>query len=157
PDFIGHPPVRAEELRGLKDGVVKLPPFHSRQFAAARGRLELMSRTIDRIQLYRSFFFVEEREISFGQQRETVGRGKREIAHLQKRDLLLNRLRNGQYLIEREVVCQGAIGVKLHQFGRRDKTCAWLLFDELHVLLKIVERRLGLRRRSRPRQLPFAA
>src|SRR5262249_58173501 len=114
-----------------------------------------MSRPINRIQFYWPFFFVEG-EISFGQQRETVSRRKREAAHLQKRDLLLNRLRNGPYLIEREVVCQRAVGVKLHQLGRRDKTRARLLLDELHVLLEIVERRLGLRRRPRPRQLPFA-
>ena len=81
PDFIWHPPVRATELRDLTDGVVKLPPFYPRQFAAARGRRKLMSRAVDRIQLYRLFFFVEEREISFGKQRETVGRRKREVAH----------------------------------------------------------------------------
>src|SRR5262245_28506350 len=116
-----------------------------------------MSRAIDRIQFYRPFSSVEEREISFGQQRETVGRRKREVAHPQKRDLLLNRLRNGHYLIGREVVRQRAVGVKLHQLGRSDKTRAWLFLDEFHVLLKIVERRLGLGRRSRPRQFPFAA
>src|SRR4030095_5246714 len=94
PDFIGHPPVGAVALRYLADVVVKSPPCRRRQFAVARGWLELMNRAINRVQFYRPFFSVEKREISFGQQRETVGRRKREAAHPQKRDLILNRLRN---------------------------------------------------------------